>query len=85
MRNNYMLQNCTFQIGQKVRIKQWLDMPQDIYDAYSEPENIGEVGEIVLKTKKGYNVLFTKSKCFYLLQELEPIIKAGEQLMLFDI
>lgn len=81
-----------FKIGQKVRIKRWNDMPEDVFTNWGLPSYIGEVGKILRKTTSGgYAVCFSEKQygllgppeAFYFSQELEPLIKVGEQL-LFD-
>ena len=81
-----------YKVGQKVCIKQWLDMPQDIQDSWGENTvGIGATAVIsfVIGLSQGiatYKVLFDKSgiakgELFVFEPELEPLVKAGEQLV----
>ena len=78
-----------FKVGDKARIIKWLDMPQELQDSYSiNIMRIGEIGIIkrVLEEEYDnticYDVLFNGNiyPVFLLEQELESIIKVGEQL-----
>ena len=83
-----------FKIGQKVRVKQWFDMPQKIRNVYLISPTLF-VGEDVIICKlttelgeRAYEVDFiSKEEEGYLFfeKELEPFIKVGEQLMLFEL
>lgn len=77
-----------FKIGQKVRVKQWVGMPQDIMGRWGLNTHIGEVGFITQKNPysgddNGYDIKIKNKKdsFFCLEQELEPFIKVGEQLL----
>ena len=82
-----------FKIGQKIRIKKWLDMPQCLQEKWGEPAFIGKVGEVLkennIESTNGYDVCFPEKKgnlkntppAFYFPQELEPLVKIGEQLL----
>lgn len=89
-----------FKIGQKVRIVQWKDMPQQIEDDFGiNTKHIGEIGTIeklcdLMDGETGYeginlyNVLFdnpTDSQRNLFEQELESVVEVGEQLMLWDL
>ena len=77
-----------FKVGQKVRIVKWLNMPQDMVEKWGiNLPHIGEVGIIEEQNFDGkpgiaYNVKRKGAKyaffCFE--EELESIIKVGEQL-----
>ncbi len=81
-----------FKIGQKVRVKQWLDMPQDIQ--YGWGILIRCIGEVLTITETGesyegiplYKLQGSSAGEWGLMvlePEIEPVIRVGEQL-LFD-
>jgi len=78
-----------FKIGQKVRVKEWSDMPQRIQEEYSKNTcRIGNIGVVTGFFGREYNIntydiKFEGIKCplFFLEPELEPLIRIGEQLM----
>ena len=76
-----------FKIGQKVRVKVWEDMPQDMQDRYGTNRYAGQVGVILqyFTEDMGWDVKTENEKYsfFCLEQELEPVIKIGEQLLLW--
>jgi len=78
-----------FKIGQKVRVKQWSEMPQELAAVWGENFYAGQAGVIVSKNDsagyEGYDVKLdgNKNSCFCLKEELEPFVRVGEQL-LFD-
>jgi len=81
-----------FKVGQKVRTKQWLDMPEDVLAVWGSGSRLaGKVGVVESINNsfntKGYDVILGKDKyaTFCLPQEIEPLIRVGEQLMLFEI
>jgi len=87
------MNDIMFKVGQKVRVKQWLDMPEDLQAGYGMNVcKIGEVGTIVniLDVEisvNSYDVIFENNEypMFFLEGELEPDIKVGEQLLLFEL
>ena len=79
-----------YKVGQKVRIKQWVGVPEGLYSKWGTNEHVGCVGVVVRedRTAMGYRAYNVKTKekkydffCFE--EELESVIKVGEQL-LFD-
>lgn len=78
-----------FEKGQKVRVKKWLDMPQDSQDAYGcNIIKLGEIGTILkfvgdAVETDDYDVIFEGDKYpVYLFgPELESAIAVGEQLL----
>lgn len=86
------MEHLKFKVGDKVHIKVWNDMPLEVVDNWGEPSYINETGIIIRHNPQGYDVSFPSlPKCgfrdppeaFYLPQELELVVKIGEQL-LFD-
>lgn len=81
-----------FKVGQKVRVKQWLDMPETIQDDWGTlSDGIGNVGTIVIiEEHQGssyiINIYKLEGKDFgkygrnVLEGEIEPLVKVGEQL-----
>ena len=76
-----------FKIGQKVRIKEWVDMPEEVLVDMGIACHIGDVGTIVrdIGTHKGYKAYdvrteIAKHNLFCFEGELEPLIKVGQQL-----
>lgn len=78
-----------FKVGDRTHVIKWLDMPQELQDSYSiNIIRIGEIGIIkrVLEEEYDnticYDVLFNGDifPVFLFEQELEPVIKVGEQL-----
>lgn len=80
-----------FKIGQKVRIVEWKDMPEDLQDIFGiNTYGIGLIGvvdkfERAQKGVNGYNIKLKGGNHFALEPELEPLVRVGEQLMLFEI
>jgi len=81
-----------FKVGDKVRIKQWLDMPERLqYDYGINTYNIGGIGVIdkIEEVYDGiniYKVIFNENDIIPAFEpELEPFVKVGEQLLLFDL
>ena len=81
-----------FKIGQKVRVKEWKDMPQEIEENWGISECTGEIGIIKSQKEKeeghnAYDVKLDNNKYsgFYFEEELESIVKIGEQLLLFEL
>lgn len=82
-----------FKIGQKVRVIEWLDMPENVMRAYAKNCNkIGEIGIVVGNFGKemdtdSYDVAFEEHKysLFFFGPELELLVKVGEQLLLFEL
>jgi len=89
-----------FKVGDKVRIKQWLDMPEELkYNYGMNTYGIGYVGivdKFVEQTKNvnGYDIILNidhfldkgaNRHHFAFEPELEPFVKVGEQLLLFDL
>ncbi len=81
-----------FKIGQKVLVKVWYDMPQDIQDGWGILTRcIGNILTVVAigEKYKNINLYELEGKAvgemglIVLEPEIEPIIKVGEQL-LFD-
>ncbi len=76
-----------FKIGQKVRVKDWLDMPQDMIDKWGINNYVGEAGfvrqENLIADDIGYDIDIKRVKglVFCLERELESVIKVGEQLV----
>lgn len=77
-----------FKKGQKVRVKVWEDMPQDLYGTWGKARNIGEI--VIIEgvntfgggNYTGYDIAFDygETTCYFE-EELEPVIKVGEQLL----
>lgn len=82
-----------FKVGQKVRGIKWQNMPEDMQDSFGINicglEKVGIVENIldVYDGIRSYDVLFDGNKhpVFIFESELEPFVKVGEQLMLFDL
>lgn len=81
-----------FKVGDKVRIKQWLDMPEDVLDTWGDGSRLaGRIGVIefinTCFSTDGYDVIIDGDKyaTFCLPQELESLVKVGEQLLLFEL
>lgn len=80
-----------FKVGQKVRIKEWDDMPEDVFNVMGGNSQIGDAedGGVVESENNSYNgykaydVKMENCKCgfFCFEQELEPFVKVGEQLI----
>ena len=77
-----------FKNGQKVRVKVWEDMPWDLYDLWGYAKRVGVIATIEgINTfssdfYSGYDVEFEdKSSACYFEEELESVIKVGEQLL----
>ena len=74
-----------FKKGQKVRVKVWEDMPQYLSDTRGYAKCVGDIVTIqayTLTPCDGYDVIFEDgSSGYYLWEELEPVIKVGEQLL----
>lgn len=77
-----------FKIGQKVCVKEWLDIPEELLVDWGIVAHIGDVGIVVkenamVSKHNTYDVKTKSSKsdffCFE--DELEPVIKIGEQLV----
>ena len=83
-----------FKVGQKVRVKQWLDMPQDLQLKWGILTRC--IGEVLTITATGESY---EDIPLYELQdspvwdwglivlepEIEPVIRLGEQLLLFEL
>lgn len=88
-----------FKVGQKVRIKQWFDMPQEMENMWGiNTRNIGIIGVIQnVGADKGieniydintYSVVFSNKpldSLFVFEPELEPLVRIGQQLLLFEL
>ena len=79
-----------FKIGQKVRIKEWIDMPKEVLANMGTACHIGDIGIVVKRigTHWGYITydvkIETKEHDLFCFEgELELLVKVGEQLM-FD-
>lgn len=80
-----------FKIGQKIRIKQWLNVPEELTAEWGKNYYAGHIG--VIESENGtagveaYDVKpdGNKTSVFCLKEELEPLIKVGEQLLLFEL
>ena len=74
-----------FKIGQKVRIKEWKNMPEELYNTWGRAVCVGQIVTIegLAPTDcDGYDVVFENGGgAFYLYGELESVIKVGEQLL----
>jgi len=77
-----------FKKGQKVRIIEWVNMPQDMIDRWGINAHVGQVGIILAKNPYakddiGYDVKikYEKTSFFCLEEELEFAVKVGEQLL----
>lgn len=75
-----------FKRGQKVRIKDWVDIPQNVRDTWGTNVYVGKVGfisEVNPGGTTGYDVKMKGNKypAFCLEQELELLVRIGEQLM----
>lgn len=77
-----------FKVGQKVRVKEWVDMPEEMFDSMGINGHAGKVGVVVVdgKIHGGYKAYDVRTKggdydffCFE--DELEPLIKVGQQLL----
>jgi len=83
-----------FKVGQKVCTKQWINMPSIVEESYGEHTiPLGAIGTVKQFLGKeldinSYDVIFDKTISLYPLfvfeQELEPLIKVGEQLLLWE-
>ncbi|GAF96599.1 unnamed protein product [marine sediment metagenome] len=75
-----------FKIGQKVRVIKWLDMPLSLINKWGTNTHVGEVGVIIQQNPfsgdEGYDVKKKENKYsfFCLEEELELLVKIGEQL-----
>ena len=77
-----------FKVGDKARVIEWIDMPQELQDSYSiNACKIGEIGTIIRLLAEeldieSYDIIFEGDKypIFLFGEELEPCIKVGEQL-----
>lgn len=88
-----------FKVGQKVRIKQWFDMPQEIQNVWGiNTRKIGIIGviqdiEVDKEIKEicdinTYDVVFSNKpldRLFVFEPELEPLVRIGQQLLLFEL
>lgn len=82
-----------FKIGQKVRIKQWFDMPQNLQDYYGTNSfDIGKVGEVIdfageTEDINMYNILIINDNYTNLAlePELESLVRIGEQLLFWEL
>lgn len=77
-----------FKVGQKVRIKQWLDMPQGMMNKWGIANDVGCIGIIIMEkeNRDGYNAYDIRAENskydnFYFEEELEPLVRIGEQLL----
>lgn len=76
-----------FKIGQKVRIKKWLNMPENILDVWGENYYAGQVGVVECTNNTGgfraYDIKIDgkKDSIFCLKEELELFVRVGEQLL----
>jgi len=72
-----------YKIGQKVRVKEWVDMPEELLANWGRNCLVGHVGVIVEYTNNGYDVMIGNDKypAFCLQGEIEPLIKVGQQLV----
>lgn len=86
-----------YKIGQKVRIKEWVDMPEGIQDDWGTLTigDIGNVGTIVaIEEHQGSSYIvniyglegedFGKYGRNVLEGEIEPLVKVGQQLLLWE-
>lgn len=84
-----------YKIGQKVRVVEWLDMPVEIRDAWGiNSRCIGFIGTIASCHGKNfgintYDIKFDKEiekyPLFVFEYEIEPVLRKGEQLLLFEL
>jgi len=87
------MRNNMFKIGQKVRIKEWFDMSLKLQDSYGINSYAIGVTGIVQRcngTKyssiNSYDIILSNDKSHFAFEpELEPVVKVGEQLLLFDL
>ena len=79
-----------FKVGQKVHIKEWIDMPKEVLADMGTACHTGDIGIVVklIGIYKGYITYDVKTEtekhtlfCFE--GELKSLVKVGEQLM-FD-
>ncbi len=74
-----------FKIGQKVRFVEWVDMPVEVIATWGKIIGWREETGVIEKENNefnisGYDVKVDGTSIFCLSQELEPVIKVGEQL-----
>lgn len=82
-----------FKVGQKVRGIKWQNMPQGMQDSFGiNICGLGRIGVVkrVLDTYDGqrsYDIIFDSNRhpVFIFESELEPFVKVGEQLLLFEL
>lgn len=82
-----------FKIGDKVRVKEWVGMPDELKERWGLNMHIGDEGTIWMESYsvedgyKGYDIKAKDSRyAFFCFEgELEPLVKVGEQLLLFEL
>ena len=77
-----------FKKGQKVRIKVWEDMPENLANTWGISSPVGTI--VIIEgvntfggsNYAGYDIIFDggKTTCYFE-SELEPVIKVGKQLL----